>query len=115
MALLTTGLIDNTAVSGVRPSSTLTVLVSNDDSANETVLIEGFYQSGTTKIMYVQELFNLAPGEVAQRNYYAEFDAFEFQFTVSSQFVVISAWGKDAAGNLTTAHRIVAEEVDLVQ
>ncbi|WP_407313710.1 hypothetical protein [Desulfosporosinus sp. SB140] len=115
MALLTTGLIENTAVSGVRPSSTLSVLVSNDDTVNETILIEGFFQSGTTKVMYVQELFSLATGEVAQRNYFVEFDAFEFQFTVSSQLVVVSAWGKDAAGNLTTAQRLVAQEVDLIQ
>ncbi|EGW41725.1 hypothetical protein [Desulfosporosinus sp. OT] len=114
MPLLTTGLFENTAVSGVRPSSTLSVLISNDDVISVSVQIEGFFQSGTTKILYVQELFILAAGAVAQRNYFAQFDAFEFQFNVSSQAVEVSAWGKDAAGNLTTAHRAVAEEVDLV-
>lgn len=112
MAFLTTGLIDNTAVSGVRPSSTLSVLISNNDSVSVTIQIEGFFQSGTTKIMYVEELFVLAAGNVAQRNYFAEFDAFEFQFTISSQAVNISAWGKDAAGNLTTAQRVVAQELN---
>ncbi|SPF44519.1 conserved hypothetical protein [Candidatus Desulfosporosinus infrequens] len=113
MALLTTGLFENTAVSGVRPSSTLTVRISNDDTISETIHIVGFFQSGSTKVQYVDELLSLAAGEVALRNYYAQFDAFEFQFTISSLAVNVSAWGKDAAGNLTTAHRVVAEEVNL--
>lgn len=112
MPLLTTGLFENTAVAGVRPSSTLVVQISNDDAISASVQIEGFFQSGTTKIMYVQELFILAAGAVAQRTYFAQFDAFEFQFNVSSQAVKFSAWGKDNAGNLTTAHRVVAEEVN---
>ena len=112
MPLLTTGLFENTAVSGVRPSSTLSVLISNDDTISVTIHIEGFFQSETTKVKYVEELFILAAGAVAQRNYFAQFDAFEFQFTVSSQAVEVSAWGKDATGNLTTAHRVVAQEVN---
>ncbi|MHB8076880.1 hypothetical protein [Desulfosporosinus fructosivorans] len=109
---LTTGLFENTPVAGVRPSSTLSVNISNDDTVTVDVLIEGFFQSGTTKVMYVQEAFTLIAGNVAQRNYFAEFDAFEFQFTVSTEAVEVTAWGKDAAGNLTTAHRGVAQEVD---
>lgn len=113
MTLLTTGLIENTAVSGVRPSSTLSVLISNDDIISASIQIEGFFQSGNTKVMYVEELFSLPAGAIAQRNYTAQFDAFEFQFMVASQAVNVSAWGKDAAGNLTTAHRVVAKEVNL--
>lgn len=112
MPLLTTGLLENAAVSGIRPSSTLSVLISNDDTISATIQIEGFFQSGTTKVKYVEELFILTAGTMALRNYFAQFDAFEFQFTVSSQAVNVSAWGKDAAGNLTTAHRVVAEEVN---
>ncbi|HWQ72789.1 MAG TPA: hypothetical protein VN370_10755 [Desulfitobacteriaceae bacterium] len=112
MALLTTGLFENTAVSGIRPSSTLAVLITNDDTTTATIEIKGFFLSGTTKVLYVEELFTLAAGNVAQREYFAQFDAFEFQFSVSSAVVEISAWGKDAAGNLTTAHRVVAQEVD---
>ena len=114
MALLTTGLFENTAVSGVRPSSTLAVRISNDDTISQTIHIEGFFQSGATKVQYVDELIALAAGEVALRNYYAQFDAFEFKFIISSLAVNVSAWGKDAAGNLTTAHRVVAEEVNLI-
>lgn len=112
MALLTTGLIENTAVSGVRPSSTLTVLITNNDTVSASIQIEGFFQSGTTKVKYVEELFSLTAGNVAQRSYFAEFDAFEFKFTVSSEAVNVSAWGKDSAGNLTTAQRVVSQEVD---
>lgn len=112
MALLTTGLIENTAVAGVRPSSTLTVLISNDDSVSAAIQIAGFYQSGTTKIMYVDEVLTLSAGDVVKRDYYAQFDGFEFQFNVSSLAVEVSAWGKDAAGNLTTAHRVVSEELN---
>lgn len=112
MPNLTTGLFDNTPVAGVRPSSTLSVNISNHDTTTVEVLIEGFFQSGTSKVLYVQELFILAAGNVAQRTYFAQLDAFEFQFTVSSEAVKVTAWGKDAAGNLTTAHRVVAQEVD---
>ena len=112
MALLTTGLFENTPVEGVRPSSTLSVNISNDDTATVDVLIEGFFQSGATKVKYVEEFFTLTAGSVALRSYFAQFDAFEFQFTVSSEAVEITAWGKDAAGNLTIAHREVAQEVN---
>lgn len=114
MTLLTTGLIDNAAVSGVRPSASLSVLITNNDSISATVKIEGFFQSGTTKVMYVQEEFSLAPGNVAQRSYFADFDAFEFQFTISSDAVDISAWGKDSAGNLIAAQRVVTQELNNV-
>lgn len=112
MPLLTTGLFENTSIAGVRPSSTLSVNITNEDTTLVEVLIEGFFQSGTTKVMYVQELFTLSAGGVALRNYFAQFDAFEFQFTVSSEAVEVTAWGKDTIGNLTTAHREVAQEID---
>ena len=110
---LTTGMIDNLAVAGVRPTSTLAVRIANDDTSTVTVQINGFYLSGATKVQYVEELFTLGAGSVATRNYYAQFDGFEFQFSVSSSAVQVSAWGKDAAGNLNTAHRIVAREFNL--
>jgi len=112
MPLLTTGLFENAAVSGVRPSSTLSVVISNDDITSVAIQIEGFFQSGTTKVKYVEELFTLTAGSVAKRNYFAQFNVFEFQFTVSSEAVEVTAWGKDATGNLTTPHRVVAQEVN---
>ncbi len=112
MALLTTGLIENTPVGGVRPTSTFTVKITNDDTIAATVQIEGFFVTGTTKTLYVSELFVMAPGEVAERIYFAQFDEFEFQFITSSDAIEISAWGKDAAGNLVAAHRLVPAELD---
>jgi len=108
---LTTGLLDNTAVAGVRPSSTLSIEITNNDTSIVEIQIEGFYQSGTTKVKYVEEHFILVAGTVALKNYFVPFDAFEFKFFVSSQAVGISTWGKDASGNLTSAHRVVAKEV----
>ena len=112
MAQLTTGLIENTAVSGVRPTTSLVVRISNDDTVTVTVLIQGFFASGTTKIKYVEEFISISTGNVVSRAYFAQFDAFEFQFTTSSNAVEISAWGKDASGNLTTAHRAVPAELN---
>jgi hypothetical protein len=111
MPYLTTGLLDNTEVSGVRPSTTLSVNIANDDTSTVAIQIEGFFQSGTTKVKYVDDFFTLAAGTVALKNYYVQFDAFEFQFFVNSQAVEVSAWGKDPTGKLTLAHPIMAKEV----
>ena len=108
-----TGLIENTPVAGVRPTTTLTVKITNDDPiATASILIKGFYVTGTTKILYVLEVLTLAPGEVVRRIYYAQFDEFEFQFMTSSNAVEISAWGKNAAGNLVAAHRVLPAELN---
>ncbi len=114
MALLTTGLIENTPVAGVRPTSTFTVKITNDGTTAADVQIDGFFVTGAMKTPYVLELLSLTPGEVAARTYFAQFDEFEFRFTTSSNSVIISAWGKDAAGNLTKAHRVVAKEISTV-
>lgn len=114
MAQLTTGLIENTAVAGVRPSSTVAVRVANDDTVTVTVRIRAYYVSGTVKTQYVEELHTMLAGDVINSSYYAQFDAFEFLFDVSSPAVEISAWGKDASGNLTTAHRVLSGEFELV-
>ncbi|AET66051.1 hypothetical protein Desor_0338 [Desulfosporosinus orientis DSM 765] len=112
MPNLTTGLLENTPVAGIRPSSTLAVNISNDDTAPAMVQIQGFHQSGMTKVLYVNELFNIPAGGVALRSYYAQFNEFEFQFTVNSDAVNITAWGKSSTGSLATAHRLVAQEVN---
>jgi len=109
MPYLTTGLVSNASVEGVRQSSTLSVNISNDDTSTVAIQIEGFFQSGTTKVKYVEEFFTLTAGTVALKNYFVPFNAFEFQFFVSSQDVEVSVWSKDANGNLTSAHLVVAE------
>lgn len=112
MALLTTGLIDNTPVMGVRPSSSISLWMSNDGATEATVLVKGYYQTGNNKIQYVEELVNIGSGGVVFRNYFANLDALEYWFDSSSLDVAISLWGRDSAGNLTVAHRVVAQEVE---
>ncbi len=114
MTELTTGIIENTLVDGIRSTSSFTIKITNNDTIAAIVQINGFYVTGTTKTQYVLELFSLADGEVAARIYYAEFDEFEFQFITNSDAVEISAWGKDIAGNLIAAHRLVPAELDLI-
>ncbi|MDR3587870.1 MAG: hypothetical protein P4L59_21550 [Desulfosporosinus sp.] len=111
MPYLTTGLIDNTTVESVRQSSRLSVEIANEDTSTVAIQIEGFLLSGTTKVKYVDEFFTLAAGTVDLRNYYVHFDAYEFQFFVSSQFVHVSAWGKNGVGKITSAYQVVIEEV----
>ncbi|HBP62690.1 MAG TPA: YncE family protein [Desulfosporosinus sp.] len=111
MAFLTTGLIENTEVCGVRPSSTLTVRISNVDPASTTIRVNGFYWNGISKQEYVLDLLTLAPGEVSNYDYYAKFDAFEFWFITNTDSVEISAWGKDAAGDRTVVHNMLPLEL----
>lgn len=108
MPYLTTGLIDNTAVECTRKSSRLSVEIANEDTSTVAIQIEGFLQSGITKIKYVDEFFTLTAGTVALRNYYTLFDAFEFKFFVSSQAVSVSAWGKEA-GSFPLDYQVVVE------
>ncbi|SHN84790.1 hypothetical protein [Desulfitobacterium chlororespirans] len=112
MAELTTGLIENTAVFGVRPTVTLVVRITNDGTTTESVTTEGSFVLGAAKVLYVLESINLLPGEAVEKIYFADFDAFEFQFSTSSPKVVISAWGKDEVGNLVAAHRVLPAELD---
>ncbi|SDH86029.1 hypothetical protein [Desulfosporosinus hippei] len=112
MAELTTGLIENTAVLGVRPTVTVVVRITNDGTTTESVMTEGSFVMGAIKVLYVLEQINLLPGEAVERIYFADFDAFEFQFTTSSPEIAISAWGKDTAGNLVAAHRVLPAELE---
>lgn len=111
MAQITTGLIENIEVFGVRPSLTFSVRISNVDTVSANIRINGFYWNGITKTEYVLDLLTLAPGEVADRNYYAKFDTFEFLFVTSTDAVEISAWGKNAVGDLTVVHSMLPAEL----
>ncbi|HBV88695.1 MAG TPA: exosporium protein, partial [Desulfosporosinus sp.] len=112
MAELTTGLIENNLVDGIRPTSTFTVKVTNDGTTVADIEILGFFVSGGIKTHYAQELISLAAGSVTTRDYYAAFNAFEFKFITSSNAVKVSAWGKNAEGNLVAAHRVLPAELD---
>lgn len=111
MALLTTGLFKNTEVSGVRPSSTFSVKLTNTAPVSTTVRVNGFYWTGATKSEYVLDLITIGPGEVANGEYYAQFDVFEFRFVTNSDAVEISAWGKNSAGDMTVVHSLLPGEL----
>ncbi|WP_426333151.1 exosporium glycoprotein BclB-related protein [Paenibacillus silvae] len=115
MSFLSTGPIENNAVSGVRPTQSVTVRIDNrSDATASTVLIQGYYMSGGTRIQYVSQTFDIAPNQVITNNYFADLDAFEFTFTTTAQFndpVQISVWGKSSTGSLVTAHRLVSSEL----
>jgi hypothetical protein len=113
MAILSTGPIENNAVSGVRPTQTVTVkVVKRDAMSVSSISIQG-YLLGATRTLYVSEVIDIAPNEVVTRNYFADLDAFEFIFTIgeaAEEEIGISVWGKNAAGQLVDAHRVVAHE-----
>ncbi|MEA5025903.1 MAG: hypothetical protein VB109_24060, partial [Desulfitobacterium hafniense] len=115
MAELTTGLIDNFPVNGVRPSVSVAIRITNDGDSVEMVEIIGYYLNGLFKEVYVLEELSIIPGEVVLREYFADLDAFEFVFSTSSETVVISVWGKDAEGNLVDAHRVLPAELDSLE
>ncbi|CAM4518554.1 hypothetical protein [Paenibacillus typhae] len=114
MALLSTGPIENTPVSGVRPTQQLTVKFDNRDATIfSTILVEGYVLNGT-RTLYAQDEFVLAPNQVITKNYFADLNAFEYIFTIddaAAEVTQISAWGKNTAGQLITAHRLVSSEV----
>lgn len=116
MANLTTGLIDNTPVNGVRPTSRLQIRFSNDDLVNPgSVQLTGVRLIGNTvKDVYALATFAIPANSADIRNYTADFDAFEFSFITTGGIIEISAWGKDAAGNLVAAHRVLAEEEAII-
>ncbi|WNS43475.1 hypothetical protein [Paenibacillus sp. MMS20-IR301] len=114
MPILSTGPIENNAVSGVRPTQTVTVrLVKRDAMGVSAVSIQGYLLNGT-RTLYVSEVITIAPNEVVTRDYFADLDAFEFIFTTGEAAVEelgISIWGKNAAGELVDAHRVVSQEI----
>lgn len=111
MASLTTGLIKNAEVLGVRPSSTFSVKLTNADLISASIRISGCYWTGATKAEYVLDVLTLAPGEVRAYDFFAQFDVIEFRFVTSSDSVEISAWGKDASGNRTVVHNMLPAEL----
>nr|WP_307543028.1 exosporium glycoprotein BclB-related protein [Paenibacillus sp. W4I10] len=115
MSFLSTGPIENNAVSGVRPTQTVTVRIDNRSNVTaSTVQIQGYYMSGGMRVLYVSESFDIAPNQVVTNNYFANLDAFEFTFTTTATVndpVQVSVWGKSSTGALVTAHRLVSSEL----
>lgn len=76
MAELTTGLIDNFPVNGVRPSVSIAIRITNDGDSMETAETIGYYLNGSSKEVYVLEAVNVNPNEVILREYFAVFGCF---------------------------------------
>lgn len=113
MPYLTTGLIDNTSTSRSEQTSRVSIKIANEDRSTVAVQIEGFLQTGTTKVKYVDEFFTLSAGNVAFRNYYTLFDAFEFQFFISSQDVYVSVLANDEAGKDMSTFAVMVIDKDV--
>ncbi|HBS45023.1 MAG TPA: hypothetical protein DEA91_12180 [Paenibacillus sp.] len=113
MALFSTGPIDNGPILGVRQTQIVTVKAVNRDSLNSyNLVIQGFSLNGS-RTMYVNEMESLAPNQVITMNYFADLDAFEFEFTTLEEVeaeIGISVWGKQVSGEIVEPHRIVAWE-----
>ncbi len=113
MALLSTGPIENSPASGVRPTQEVIIkLVNTDPINNSIVLLQGYYLNGS-RTLYVLEKVMLAPNEVLTRNHFANFNAFEFVFTTSGpgeENTQISVWGRSISGELLGLHRLVSDE-----
>lgn len=114
MASLTTGLIENNKVSGVRPCKMLLVRFSNKDLVSTKIRIDGYYWFKTNKKEYVLDYIILAPGEVADKSFYAEFDAFEFLFISSSDAFEVSVWGADNTGRKTMKYNVLPQQPFLI-
>ncbi|ALP34800.1 hypothetical protein ASL14_00030 [Paenibacillus sp. IHB B 3084] len=113
MAVLSTGPIENSPVSGARPIQQVTVKLINRDLVNSSIiLIQGYFLNGL-RTLYALEQIALAPNAVATRNYGANFNAYEFVFTTSGpaeESTDISVWGKNGSGVIIDVQRIVADE-----
>ncbi|MDT9720872.1 YVTN family beta-propeller repeat-containing protein, partial [Paenibacillus sp. ClWae2A] len=116
MAILSTGPIENniSGITGIRPTQSVTVKIDNRNATDMfTVLLMGYYLNGV-RTLYVEELLNVLPNQVITKDYYGNFDAFEFVFSTTDTAAPeaqISVWGKDAEGVLVAAHRLVSQEL----
>ncbi|OMD57305.1 hypothetical protein [Paenibacillus odorifer] len=116
MTLLTTGPIENNVNSenNTRLTQQVTVKIANGSGQiASTVLIEGYYMN-EERIQYVGDLLDVMPNQVITKNYFADFDTFEFFFTTASlpdHPIQISFWGKDSAEKLVAPHRLATAEL----
>ncbi|MGQ3480271.1 hypothetical protein [Paenibacillus sp. TY11] len=113
MAVLSTGPIENSPVSGIRPIQQVTVKIVNQDVVDfSTILIQGYFLNDV-RTLYVLEELSLAPNVVITKNYTANFDAYEFVFTTNGpaeESTNISVWGRNGSGAIIDVQRIVADE-----
>ncbi|MFA9556957.1 hypothetical protein ACERII_06625 [Evansella sp. AB-rgal1] len=114
MPILSTGPIENNLVNGVRPSQQVTIKIDNRNSANFSIVSILGFSLNASRTLYVQEVFSVAPNQVITEDYLANFNGFEFIFTIEESMedqTQISVWGKRSDGELVTAHRLVPSEL----
>ncbi len=113
MSILSTGPIENNPVGGIRPTKQIAVKIVNRDPVNSSnILIQGYVLNGSRNL-YVSELFAIGSNQVITRTYFADLNAFAFDFTTggsAANETDISIWGKNAVGQLVTVHRLVSSE-----
>lgn len=113
MAVISSGPIENNPVNGSRPTTQVLVKIINTSAVSAaTVMIQGYFLNGS-RTLYVLEQVNVGANQVLTRNYFANLNAFEYVFTTSgtaAEDTQISMWGRNAAGQLNTSHRLVSEE-----
>ncbi|MDM5278155.1 hypothetical protein QUF95_12210 [Paenibacillus silvae] len=116
MAVLSTGPIENHIVagSGVRPTQRITVTMVNHNLTDVYhIWVQGYHLSDV-RTLYVEELFIVLPNQVITKDFDANFDAVEFNFSLGDAAVAdakISVWGRDQNGDLVTAYRLVSSEL----
>ena len=112
MAILSTGPIENNPVSGSSPTTVVTMRIVNPDSVNASMIeIAGYVLDGT-RTLYANQIITLMPGEVVSVDYYANFPAYEFVFTLEDDSEIeVSVWGKSSTGQLVDSQRLVTSEL----
>ncbi|WP_212029770.1 hypothetical protein [Metabacillus lacus] len=114
MAVFKTGPIDNNTTDGNRPTQSVTAVIINTSQTNAaSILIQGYFLNGN-RTQYVSELFRIEPNQVINREFFADFDGFEYIFTTGGsgeEGVELSIWGKNEAGEIVAAHRLVYDEL----
>ena len=106
MAILTTGVIENPTVAGQKQTATLSVRYRNTGHLPAVIQIWGYYLQGSTKVEYVVDSITLASGVVKDTQHYAQFDALEFRFMITSQDVKLKVWGKNVSGTMTAIYPV---------
>lgn len=102
--------------SGSVPSTTLKILISNDDEiATATVELEVFEVPintlGTAKVGAVHQLFTIPPLTVATHTAnITGFPAYEVQANVTGNNVIVNTFESDVAGNLNATGRVLQSE-----
>ncbi|MBO7742872.1 hypothetical protein I8J29_01600 [Paenibacillus sp. MWE-103] len=113
MAIISTGPIDNSPTAGLGISQQAAIhLVNRGASGAATVLIQGYYLTGS-RTLYVLEQIVLAPNEHAVKRYFAGLAAFEFVLDVTGPGQVgveAALMGVSASGAVVTAVRLAAAE-----